>query len=131
MLATILGVIALLIFARFLTTSAGAVLVLGLLVGGWALVLLPAANMDQMQVERQRVYVERQTGQNCDRLILGRPSAPDIVCDAQVDWREQQRAEMQQVSGLDCYIMPERALDIVCVNDEGVAVLEADSVPPQ
>lgn len=131
MFATILGVIALLLLARFLSSKAGAALVLVLIVGGWALILLPAANMDQMQVERQRVYVEQQTGQNCDRLILGRPSAPDIVCDAPVDWREQQRAELQQASGLDCYIMPDRALDLVCVNDKGVAVLEADSVPPQ
>lgn len=131
MFATILGVIALLLLARFLSSKAGAALVLVLIVGSWALILLPAANMDQMQVERQRVYVEQQTGQNCDRLILGRPSAPDIVCDAPVDWREQQRAELQQASGLDCYIMPDRALDLVCVNDKGVAVLEADSVPPQ
>lgn len=131
MLATILGFIALLILARFLTSKAGAVLVFVLIVGAWALVLLPAANMDKRMVERQRVYVERQTGLDCDRLILGRPSAPDIVCNEQAGWVEQQRADMQRISGLDCYIMPERDLDLVCVNEKGVAVLEANSVPPQ
>jgi hypothetical protein len=131
MLATILGVIALLIFARFLTTSAGEVLVFVIIVSAWVLVFLPSANMDKPMVERQRVYVEQQTGLDCDRLILGRPSAPDIVCDAPVDWREQQRADMQRISGLDCSIMPDRALDLVCVNKDGEPVLEANSVPPQ